>query len=173
MQYLSAFRLYSADVLFIALGVSLCTSLLKKTVMKNCVKKIYVFLPFALGIVFYAVYRVIVTLSPAPFTEELSATVEGGFACGCAATLYYVIYEQFFRGRGNLPPVAELLTGIVPEEQLCEAAKTLTEGGADKTGEELLLFVTETLSRYADPPLTNTELALYTKTIAEFLETTA
>ncbi len=172
IQYLSAFRLYGADVLFLALGVSACTSLLKKTLLKNCAKKAYVFLPFALGIAFYAVYRAIATLSPAPFTTELAATAEGGFACGCAATLYYVVYEQFFRSRGNLPPVAELLAGIVPEEKLAEAAKTLTEGGAKKSEEELLRFVTETLSRYADPPLTRTELALYTKTIAEFLETT-
>ena len=34
VQYLSAFRLYGADVLLIALGVSACTSLLKKMVLK-------------------------------------------------------------------------------------------------------------------------------------------
>ena len=47
----------------------------------------------------YAAYRGLVTLSPLPFTTDLAATIEGGFGCGCAATLYYVIYEQFFRKR--------------------------------------------------------------------------
>ncbi|MDE5897585.1 MAG: hypothetical protein K2H43_07210 [Clostridia bacterium] len=172
IQYLSAFRLYGADVLLIATGVSLCTSLLKKTALKNCAKKIYVFLPFAFGIAFYAVYRAAVLRSAEPFTSGLARTLEGGFACGCAATLYYVIYEQFFRNRGKEPPVAELLAGIVPAEKIGEAAKTLTEGGAQLAGEELIRFVTETLERFADPPLSKAELALYTVTVAEFLETT-
>ena len=96
-QYLGAFRVFDADVLLLALGVTLVTSLLKKTVFKNASKKLYVILPFVLGAVFYAAYRMLATLSVAPLTETLAQTAEGGFACGCAATLYYVIYEQFVR----------------------------------------------------------------------------
>lgn len=99
IQYLSAFRLYGWDVLLLAGAVTLLTALLKKTVLKNASRKLYVFLPFALGILLYAVYRGLVTLSAQPFTTDLAATIEGGFGCGCAATLYYVIYEQFFRKR--------------------------------------------------------------------------
>lgn len=99
IQYLSAFRLYGWDVLLLAGAVTLLTALLKKTVLKNASRKLYVFLPFAIGILLYAAYRGLVTLSPLPFTTDLAATIEGGFGCGCAATLYYVIYEQFFRKR--------------------------------------------------------------------------
>ena len=97
IQSLSAFRLYGWDVLLLAGAVSLLTALLKKTVLQNAPKKLYVFLPFALGILLYAVWRALVTLSAEPFTTGLAATLEGGFGCGCAATLYYVIYEQFIR----------------------------------------------------------------------------
>lgn len=97
IQYLSAFRLYGWDVLLLAGAVSLLTALLKKTVLQNAPKKVYVFLPFALGVLLYAVWRALVTLSAEPFTTGLAATLEGGFGCGCAATLYYVIYEQFIR----------------------------------------------------------------------------
>ena len=99
IQYLSTFRLYGWDVLLLAGAVTLLTALLKKTVLKNASRKLYVFLPFAIGILLYAAYRGLVTLSPLPFTTDLAATIEGGFGCGCAATLYYVIYEQFFRKR--------------------------------------------------------------------------
>lgn len=99
IQYLSTFRLYGWDVLLLAGAVTLLTALLKKTVLKNASRKLYVFLPFAIGILLYAAYRGLVTLSPLPFTTNLAATIEGGFGCGCAATLYYVIYEQFFRKR--------------------------------------------------------------------------
>ena len=48
LQFFNAFRTFGADILLLALGVTLFTSLLKKTVMKNCNKKAFVFLPFAI-----------------------------------------------------------------------------------------------------------------------------
>lgn len=177
LQTLSAFRVYSADALILALGVTLCCSLLKKTVLKKCPKKIYVFLPFVLGFIFYAAYRAILTMSAAPFTSGLTETFEGGFACGCAATLYYVIYKQFFRLNASaeptaLLPVTPLLQGLVPEERTEEAAKALTEGYKDKAESDRFGFVLETLRAYAqteEGALTEGELYLYAKTISQFL----
>lgn len=179
LQYLNAFRVYSADALILALGVTLVTSLLKKTVLKKCPKKVYVFLPFVLGFIFCAAFRAIVTLSVEPFTSGLTETLEGGFACGCAATLYYVVYEQFFRPASNkaeaLPyPVAQLLGGLVPEESVDALAKELTEGGKGKTGNELFGFVLDTLRGYCAQNAgtiapAEAELYLYARTISEFL----
>lgn len=198
IQYLSTFRLYGWDVLLLAGGVTLLTSLLKKTVLKNAPKKLFVFLPFALGIVLYAIYRALVTLSAEPFTTGLAATVEGGFACGCAATLYYVVYEQFFRKRPtadtgaadgagesetpdtgaaddadtdmgeSIPPVAPLLEGFVPEETRHAVAHSLTEGARGKTGDALRTFVRETLFSAA-PAATEAELLALTELVAAYL----
>ncbi|MDE6676632.1 MAG: hypothetical protein K2K12_02840 [Clostridia bacterium] len=181
LQYLSAFRVYSVDALVLALGVSLITSLLKKTVLKKCPKKVFVFLPFLIGFIFYASYRAILTMSAEPFTSGLSDTFEGGFACGCAATLYYVVYEQFFRTVSPAAPsekaqttlpVAQLLEGLVPENELPRIAQTLTEGSKDKSGNDLLRFVLETLRGcVADGELTEGELLLCAQTVSKFLET--
>ena len=198
IQYLSTFRLYGWDVLLLAGGVTLLTSLLKKTVLKNAPKKLFVFLPFALGIGLYAIYRALVTLSAEPFTTGLAATVEGGFACGCAATLYYVVYEQFFRKRPTadtgaadgagesetpdtgaaddadtdmgeaIPPVAPLLEGFVPEETRHAVARSLTEGARGKTGDALRTFVRETLFSAA-PAATEAELLALTELVAAYL----
>ena len=198
IQYLSTFRLYGWDVLLLAGGVTLLTSLLKKTVLKNAPKKLFVFLPFALGIVLYAIYRALVTLSAEPFTTGLAATVEGGFACGCAATLYYVVYEQFFRKRPtadtgaadgagesetpdtgaaddadtdmgeSIPPVAPLLEGFVTEETRHAVARSLTEGARGKTGDALRTFVRETLFSAA-PAATEAELLALTELVAAYL----
>ena len=198
IQYLGTFRLYGWDVLLLAGGVTLLTSLLKKTVLKNAPKKLFVFLPFALGIVLYAIYRALVTLSAEPFTTGLAATVEGGFACGCAATLYYVVYEQFFRKRPTadtgaadgagesetpdtgaaddadtdmgevIPPVAPLLEGFVPEETRHAVARSLTEGARGKTGDALRTFVRETLFSAA-PAATEAELLALTELVAAYL----
>lgn len=177
LQTLNAFRVYSADALILALGVTLCCSLLKKTVLKKCPKKIYVFLPFVLGFVFYAAFRAIVTMSAAPFTSGLTETFEGGFACGCAATLYYVVYKQFFRPNASaeppaLLPVTPLLQGLVPEERVEEAAKALTEGYKDKAEGDRFDFVLETLRAFAaaeNGALTEGELYLHAKTVSLFL----
>ena len=167
IKYLSVFRAYGADVLLLALGVTLLTSLLKKTVMKNCPKKLFVFLPFAIGIVCYAVYRALATLSAAPFTTELAKTVEGGFACGCAATLYYCIYEQFLRTKATANPLIPLLE-IIPEESREAAAKELMEKCSDKPREELLLPVEETLRAYA-PEASDTDVKALSRFLCAYL----
>ena len=99
LQYLSAFRLFGGDVLVLGFAVTVAVSVLKKTALRNASKKLFVFAPFVLGTLLFAAYRCLATLSAAPLTDDIAATFEGGFACGCAATLYYVVYEQFLRAK--------------------------------------------------------------------------
>ena len=169
VQIVSAFRVYNADVLLIALGVTLLTSLLKKTVMKNVSRKLYVFLPFLVALVVYAVYRALVTLSATPFTTELFKTLEGGFATGCAATLYYVFYEQFIRGKATgVSPLLPLLE-VIPEGKRTEAANKLYADSKALPVEEREAFFKEHLNDYADPPLDEAETAAVSKLLAEFM----
>ena len=169
IQIVSAFRVYSADVLFLALGVTLLTSLLKKTVLKNVSKKLYVFFPFVIGLIVFAVFRALVTLSPAPFTTELFSTLEGGFATGCASTLYYVFYEQFIRGKTGVSPLLPLLEGIVPEGRRAEAAEKLYAESKMLPAKERETYFSENLNRFADPPLDEAEKAATSKVLAEFM----
>lgn len=160
LQFFNAFRTFGADVLLLALGVTLITSLLKKTVMKNCNRKIFVFLPFAIGLIVYAVFAALITLSADPFTEHLSETVEKGFSCGFAATLYYVVYEQFFRAPKNTEqkdPLFVLLDGIVPAERTEEVIASLNETSAGAEKEKLPEIIREALISYASPDLSEAE----------------
>lgn len=174
LQFLNAFRTFGADVLLLALGVTLLTSLLKKTVMKNCNKKVFVFLPFAIGLVVYSVFAALVTLSADPFTKDLFQTVEKGFSCGLAATLYYILYEQFFRPNkdsAQSDPLYRLLDGIVPDEKKAEAAKALKQQstGADK--EQLSRIIRETLSPYVSPQLNDLELSAAVLILTQYFST--
>lgn len=169
IRYLSAFRLYGADVLLLALGVSLLTSLLKKTVLKNMSKKVFVFLPYLLGLVIYCVYRMITMLSAVPVTKEFFATAEGGFAVGCAATLYYVIYEQFFRKeKKGVNILTPLFDGIVPDEEIGEITSFLIETCADKTKAETEEIVKETLARHRTAQ-SDTEKEIFVKLVTAHL----
>lgn len=168
VEILNTLRAYGADVLLLAFGVTLIVSLLKKTVMKNVPKKVFVFLPFAVGIVFYAVFHALASMSAAPFTTEIADTLKGGFACGCAATLYYVIYEQFFRGK-TLSPLLPLLEGVVPEEKREEAANVLYEGFFRQEEGARATFLRETLRTYCGDTMSEDELQKIVELIEEFL----
>ena len=163
LQYLSAFRLFGGDVLVLGLAVTIAVSVLKKTALKNAPKKLFVFLPFALGTIVFAAFRCLAELSAAPLTSDLAATFEGGFACGCAATLYYVVYEQFLRvkqsasaenaptdgARSAEETVRTLLKTFVSAETAEEAAKALSDGYKAMTKEAFGAFVSETIARFA------------------------
>ena len=141
IQSLSGFFSDSWQSLLLALGVALVTFILKKTV-KKLPEKVFTFLPFALGILAFAVYRAIATLSWAPFTTEIVTTLEGGFTCGCAAILCFVACDKLLkkvgeRGSGEaVTPVTPLLEGYVADDKLAETAATLMEGSAGLTEEE-------------------------------------
>ena len=169
-QYLSAFRLYGADVLILALGVTLVVSLLKKTVCKKLPKKLFVALPFLLGIVVYAAYRLITAFGEGSALDQAFAILEGGFAVGCAATLYYVVYEQFFRSESGKSPtvLGPLLVGILPDEEIEAAEQELLNGRTGLEDDALYAFVLETLSRYGTT-LTDAERSIHAKLIAEYL----
>ena len=162
LQFFNTFRAFGADVLLLALGVTLITSLLKKTVMKNCNKKVFVLLPFAIGLIVYAVYAALVTWSAEPFTKDLIETLEKGFACGLAATMYYVFYEQFIRApksTAQLNPLYTLLEGIVPDELREEAVAQIIEKCTGVEKEQLSEVIRKTLSPYASPELSEMELS--------------
>lgn len=158
LQYLGTFRLYSVDVLLLALGVTFFVSFLKKTVLKNLTARAYVVLPFALGILLYAIYRMILTSSTDPLGTDFGLTLEGGFATGCAATLYYVVYKQFFRAEKTSSPISPLLEGIVPEEKREEAAQNIYQGSLNLPEEALDAYLLEQLQKYADKSVTEEDL---------------
>ena len=169
IQFVNVLRQYGADVLLLAVGVTLLTSLLKKTVLKNCPKKVFVFLPFLIGLVVYAVFRAVATWSAAPFTDELFQTLEGGMGCGSAATIYYILYEQFLR-KGSAPlSLKDLIERIVPADVLGEAAGVLETIGKEGA-ENALERIKETLIAYAVPSLTEVELEASAAAIANFFQ---
>ncbi len=173
-QYFSAFRLFHADTLLLALGVSLLTSLLKKTVLKRLPHRLYVFLPFVLGVALFTAYRAIGTGGELNFPSELTEILEGGFASGCAATLYYNVYEQFVRKKPNeetvaLSPLLPVLRELVTDGRAEEAAAALYEGGKELTGDALTAFLTQGLTEYCTAELSSIERKAYVKVLSELI----
>lgn len=179
IQYLSSFVSNGWQALLLAVGVAIVTLLLKKTVLKNLPGKVFTFLPFVLGIVFFAVYRALATLSWEPFTTDIATTLNGGFTCGCIAVLCFVACRQLAQKVGDrtsgsangadLSPVAPLLEGYVAEENLAQTANALMEGCSGLSDEEIPQFVRETLTPAVLPETTEAELLALCALVGAYL----
>ncbi|MDD2221578.1 MAG: hypothetical protein PHN35_06475 [Clostridia bacterium] len=116
---------YSIEILLLAAGVCIITGLLKKAI-PPAYKKYITFLPFAIGCAAYAVLLLISKKDP--FTP---LTVEKGFETGALSTIYYIIYEQFIRGKASVKGIRRLaaeglLKGYVDESRVGEIAEKIT-----------------------------------------------
>lgn len=177
LQYLSAFRLFGGDVLVLGLAVTIAVSVLKKTALKNAPKKLFVFLPFALGTIVFAAFRCLAELSAAPLTSDLAATFEGGFACGCAATLYYVVYEQFLRVKqsaaGNAENAAASENAAAENTGSAENAPTDGAHSAEETVRTLLkTFVSAETAEEAAKALSDGYKAMTKEAFGAFVSET-
>ena len=177
LQYLSAFRLFGGDVLVLGLAVTIAVSVLKKTALKNAPKKLFVFLPFALGTIVFAAFRCLAELSAAPLTSDLAATFEGGFACGCAATLYYVVYEQFLRVKqsaaGNAENAAAAENTAAENTGSAENAPTDGARSAEETVRTLLkTFVSAETAEEAAKALSDGYKAMTKEAFGAFVSET-
>ena len=177
LQYLSAFRLFGGDVLVLGLAVTIAVSVLKKTALKNAPKKLFVFLPFALGTIVFAAFRCLAELSAAPLTSVLAATFEGGFACGCAATLYYVVYEQFLRVKqsaaGNAENAATSENVVADNTGSAENAPTDGARSAEETVRTLLkTFVSAETAEEAAKALSDGYKAMTKEAFGAFVSET-
>lgn len=176
LQYLSAFRLFGGDVLVLGLAVTIAVSVLKKTALKNAPKKLFVFLPFALGTIVFAAFRCLAELSAAPLTSDLAATFEGGFACGCAATLYYVVYEQFLRVKQSAAGNAENTAtseNAAAENTAAENAPTDGARSAEETVRTLLkTFVSAETAEEAAKALSDGYKAMTKEAFGAFVSET-
>ena len=119
---------YSLSVLLIAFIVCGLTSLIKKWT-PNHKKKFLTFVPFILGIILCAVY-LLITEGASEILK--SDTLTSGFQCGAAATTYYILYEQFIRGKNIAADVSKeeivimgVLSNTVNSECLEEVSKKL------------------------------------------------
>lgn len=173
IEIIDTFTFYGIDVTLLAAATALITQLMKKTLFSRAQKKIVTFLPFLTGIFLYAVYEGVRNMSVAYLFEEYTSIIEHGISVGTAATLYYVLYEQFVRKPNGLSEtekvVAALIEGYVPSDSIEAAAKAVAEAiGRDVTGNGAAR-AQEIIAGYADGEINEKDVVLLSKLIIETL----
>lgn len=132
VQLVNIFEKYSLDALLLGIAVCLLTSLVKKLIPDK-LKKFLTFIPFVFGILIYAAYLYFIMGKSEIFTTQ---TLAVGVRCGMAATIYYVLYEQFIRGKKKYADtsdprelvVAGQIEPIILESYLKELPRQIVAG---------------------------------------------
>lgn len=174
IQIIDTFTFYGIDIIILALFTAVITQVLKKTVLKKVKKKLITFLPFGLGTLFYAVYAGIRNMSFYYLVNNYTSVLEHGLSVAAAATLTYVLYEQFVRDDGAKASATEkvistLIEGYVPEASLSAAAKAVAEAlERDVTGSGAAR-AEEIIAGYADGMTGEQDIKLLSKLIIETL----
>lgn len=173
IQIIDTFTFYGVDVLLLAFATLGITQLLKITLFKNARKKLVTFLPFIIGTLLYAVYAAVYNLSFFYIFEEYTSVVEHGVSVGAAATLYYVLYEQFVREKSGVSStekvISTLIEGYVPEDSVEKAAKAVAEAiERDVTGNGATR-AQEILAEYSAGEISERDIQLLSKLIIETL----
>ena len=173
IEIIDTFTFYGIDVILLAAATSLLTQLLKKTLFSRAQKKVVTFLPFVLGTVLYAVYAAVRNLSICYVFSEYTSVIEHGISVGAAATLYYVLYEQFVRKDNGLSQtervIATLIEGYVPTDKTEEAAKAVAEAiFKDVTGDGAAK-AKEILVEFSGGEINERDIQLLSKLIIETL----
>ena len=171
-EIIDLFTFYGVDVA--ALGILTCglTQILKTTVFKKAPNKVYTFLPFALGIALYFGYAAVAHTELFGSAEYIAYIFERGLSVGAAATMVYVIYEQFVKGKYSDPyrcAVTELLKGYFDGEKLGALAEKITAaclGEREKAQEA----VEKLLISEAAGELSAEEIKILARIIAKTLE---
>ena len=173
IQIFNTFTFYGIDVLLLAFATAGATQLLKITLFKKANKKLITFLPFIIGTLFYAVYAAVYNLSFFYVVKEYTSVLEHGISVGAAATLYYVLYEQFVREKDSLSStekvISTLIEGYVPSDCLEQAAKEVAEAiQKDVTGNGATR-AQEILAEYTGGEISEKDIQLLSKLIIETL----
>lgn len=164
---------YGVDVAVLGIITSAFTQILKTTLFKNAPNKLYAFMPVIIGTALYAIYAILANWNFCYVFENMAYVLEKGFTVGAAATVIYVICEQFARGSVNLPTskkvVEAMIADLVDGEILNTVAQKIVEefDGSDlKSAAER---ISATLCKYAQGEVVAEDFAAISLLIAQAL----
>lgn len=173
IQLINTFTFYGIDVVLLALLTTVTVAIIKKLFFKSASKKFLTFLPFIIGTLFYCAYSALVNMSLLPIINGVSEHIEKGFAVGAAATILYVVYEQFIR-KDNSTPLSEsvvktIMQGYIKSDELESAAKSAYEAITNDVTGSALERVKNIISEHAGEGTSEREILLLAKLLCDTL----
>ena len=165
---------YGVDIATISAITCVIVQILKRTLLKNCPKKVISFLPFAIGTILYAVFAAVAHLDIGYLLTDLPYVCERGFTIGALSTVLYVLYEQLIREREQTGVtegvIAALIEGYVTQEGAADAAKRIAEALKDDLNGDGAKLAADILKEYAAEDTDQIEIEAVSKVIVDTLK---
>ncbi|MDE6667858.1 MAG: hypothetical protein K2K38_05875, partial [Clostridia bacterium] len=173
IKIIDTFTFYGLDVVLLATLTAITVQICKVTFLKKMKKKLLTFLPFTVGIVFYAIYAALKNWSLSYLLTEYVSVIEHGISVGSVATLLYVLYEQFVRDKSTTSAtegvISTLIEGFVPTDKVESVAKEIAQAiERDVTGNGAAR-TSAILTENAEGEISERDLTLLSKLIIETL----
>lgn len=125
---------YSLELVIIGLITVIVTNIVK-TLLPERLKNFKGYLPFLLGIIFYAIFSLLF-LKNIDFYLILSK----GIQAGGLATLFYAFFKHFISSKGDIKTTfSEILKGIISSKSISDVAVLLSNLFHSQVGEEELI----------------------------------
>lgn len=159
---------YGVDVFVLAVLTSCLSRILKTTVLKNAPDKLYTLLPFIVGVIVYIIYTVISRVSFSYAFLNFGVVFEQGIKTGGVATVVYIVYEQFIRGKTSLTLTENALAALL--------ADFVAEGEQDAAAAEIIKSpekAEEIMSEYKREDADERKLSEFIKLIKKLFGCTA
>ncbi len=137
---------YSLEVLFLALLALICDKLILKA-FKDKAKKFSFYVPYVLGIIFYAIYSLI-------FLKSSDNVFNMGITTGAICMIYDSIISED-------DSLKKLLTAFVKQENVKEAEKAIKKSKFQKEEVEKIV------KKYSALPLTEQEVQTFVTLILQ------
>lgn len=171
IKIIDTFAFYGIDTLLIAALTALTVQLFKATFLKKVKKRLLTFLPFFMGTLYYAAYTAIINLSITPVLNDYLSILEHGLSVGAAATLLYVMYEQFVRGDVSATAaesvIITLIGGYVADQSVNSVAKLIAKSLSGDIAGDGVKKISDLIADHAAEGITERDVALLTKLIIE------
>lgn len=173
IKIIDTFTFYGLDVVLLAFLTAIVVQICKVTFLKKMKKKLLTFLPFTVGVIFYAVYAALKNWSLSYLLTEYVSVLEHGVSVGSVATLLYVLYEQFVREKTYVSAtegvISTLIEGFVPTDKIESVAKEIAQAiERDVTGNGAAR-TSEILTENSEEEISERDLELLSKLIIETL----
>ena len=131
---------YSLDVIILSSIITVLTNLVKK-VLPEKLNDFKGYLPFLLGVIFYAVYSVF-----SPINFSVYFVISRGVQSGGVATLIYAFSKHVSKSKGDVTgAISDVLKGILSSNSISGVAKIISKLFSTQIPEEEMLGKIETI----------------------------
>lgn len=170
MKIIELFTCYGLDVAALAAVTCALTQILKNTLLKRAQKRLFTFLPYAIGAALYTGYAAVANACSGNAGVNFADALSHGVTTGAIATVIYAVWRQFIKGGSSSVAegvIAAMVSGYVEEGKEGETAAEISAALGEMTDDERIEKCADIIVSRANGDISRAEIEALAKLIVE------